>query len=271
MPSELLDLLQKNIEELRLRAVRALIGFFVFFFIFFTFRFQYAIILGHRVIIPYPDPYDNAGAQFLKISEYHVLPKNVELIALKPTDAMVADIYSVMFLALLFSMPIIVMEAAKFIAPGLKKKELQAIRSLGIPAAALFAIGSLFGFWYVFPLLFRIFFYFDFAVGSSPTMGIANYTSFFFIYIASFGLSFEMPVIMVGLTKLRLVPAGFWLKNWRYAVVGSLIFGLVFSPGVLGVSMMIMAVPMMALYVIGALIAKRVEKKDQALYNVATD
>ncbi|MCY0851219.1 MAG: Sec-independent protein translocase TatC [Thermoplasma acidophilum] len=271
MPSELLDIIQKNIDELRMRAVRALIAFFVFFLIFFTFKFEYVTFLGHRIVILYPDPYDNAGAQFLRLSEYHVLPKDVELIALKPTDAMVADIYSVMFLALLFSMPVIVMEAAKFISPGLKKREIQTIRSLGIPAAALFAVGSLFGFWYVFPVLFRIFFYFDFAVGSSPTMGIANYTSFFFIYIVSFGLSFEMPVIMVALTKLKIVPASFWLRNWRYAVVGSLIFGLVFSPGVLGVSMMIMAIPMMALYFVGAFIAKRVEKRDQAMYNIAAD
>ncbi|WP_297217155.1 Sec-independent protein translocase TatC [Thermoplasma sp.] len=271
MPSELLDIIQKNIDELRVRAVRALIAFFVFFLIFFTFKVEYYRILGMRIPLLYPDPYDNAGAQFLKLSEYHVLPKNVELIALKPTDAMVADIYSVMFLALLFSMPFIVIEIGKFVAPGLKRRELQAIRSLGIPAAILFAIGSLFGFWYVFPVLFRIFFYFDFAVGSSPTMGIANYTSFFFMYIASFGLSFEMPVIMVGLTKLKIVPASFWLRNWRYAVVGSLIFGLIFSPGVLGVSMMIMALPMMALYVLGAFIAKRVEKSDEGVYSVAAD
>lgn len=222
-------------------------------------------MLGRKIPMLYPDPYSNVGAQFLVLAESHVLPKKVELIAVKPTDAMVADIYSVMFLAILFSMPIIVTEIGRFVGPGLRKQEISAIRSLGIPAAVLFAIGSIFGFWFIFPDLFKIFFYFDSSVGAYPTMSISSFTSFLFVYIISFGLSFEMPVIMVALTRLKLVQANFWLRNWRYAVVGSLIFGLVFSPGVLGVSMMIMALPMMLLYVLGAFIAKRVEEKSEAM------
>ncbi len=266
MENNFISLLQNNIDELRIRVVRSLIVFFVFFIIFFTFRIDIVVILGKRIPMLYPDPYSNVGGQFLRIVEKHVLPKNMELIAVKPTDSMIADLYSVMFLSLVLSMPYIVNQIGKFIAPGLKKREIETIRFIGIPAALLFALGAGFGFWYIFPLLFRIFFYFNSSVGASDTMSISSFTSFFFIYIASFGLSFEMPIIMIGLTKLHVVSSEFWMRNWRYAVIGSLLFGLVFSPGVVGVSMMIMAVPMMLLYIAGAFISKRIEKKEDTQY-----
>ncbi|MGC8609162.1 MAG: Sec-independent protein translocase TatC [Thermoplasmata archaeon] len=267
MANELFSLLQNNIDELRFRAIRILIVFFAFFVVFFTFRVDIIVIFGKRIPMIYPDPYSNVGGQFLELVEKHVLPKNMELIAVKPTDSMISDLYSVMFLSLVFSMPYIVNQIGKFIAPGLKKREIETIRFIGIPAALLFAAGAGFGFWYIFPLLFRIFFYFNSSVGAADTMSVSSFTSFFFIYIASFGLSFELPIIMIGLTKLHLVSSEFWMRNWRYAVVGSLIFGLIFSPGVVGVSMMIMAIPMMLLYILGAYISRRIEKNEDTSEN----
>ncbi|MDA8143372.1 MAG: twin-arginine translocase subunit TatC, partial [Thermoplasmatales archaeon] len=47
---------------------------------------------------------------------------------------------------------------------------------------------------------------------------------------------------------------------WRYAVIGALIYGMIFSPGVLGFTMMLMALPMMLLYFSGIYFARRYER-----------
>lgn len=91
-------------------------------------------------------------------------------------------------------------------------------------------------------------------------MGIVNFVNFLIIYVVAFGLSFEIPVIMVGMTKMRVVNSEFWKKNWRYAVLAALIFGMIFSPGVTGFTMVVMALPMIGLYFLGIYVSVRVER-----------
>ncbi len=117
------------------------------------------------------------------------------------------------------------------------------------------------GFYFVAPLMFRILYDFDLGVGAQPTMSITSFVSFFFIYVLSFGLSFETPVIMVGLTYLSIVPASYWRKNWRYAIVAALIFGVIFSPGVTGFTMILLAIPIIALYFVGIYASQRTERR----------
>ena len=141
------------------------------------------------------------------------------------------------------------------------------IKSLVVPASALFVAGSFVGLWLVAPELFIIFNRFDLGLGAAPTIGIMNFVSFIFVYVLAFGFSFELPVIMVAITRLGIVNSEYWRRNWRYAVVASLIFGMIFSPGVTGFTMIVMSVPMMMLYFGGYYFARRIEKRrmDQAV------
>ena len=58
---------------------------------------------------------------------------------------------------------------------------------------------------------------FDIGVGAQVTIGISSFVSFIFMYTIAFGLSFEIPVFMVGLSRFGIVTADTWKKNWRYA------------------------------------------------------
>ena len=189
------------------------------------------------------------------------MPSSTVLIAFKPTDGVVADLYSSMFLALIFSMPVIILEIGKFLSPALKQSEKMFLRSIVVPASLLFIIGSFIGTWYVAPVLFDVFFQFDLGIGAETTMSITSFVSFFLAYIITFGLSFETPVIMVGLTRAGLVTSEYWIKHWRYAIVGAMVFGMIFSPGVLGLNMTLMALPIIILYFGGIYFAKRAERK----------
>ena len=258
---ELLPLLFKNLDELRYRVIRIFYVFGAVFIFLMIFRIQTLDLFGFKFPFIYPDVYRNVGSQFFEIVKNHVLPKGTGFLALSPTHGVAADLYLTMFMAIIISMPYTVYQISKFLNPALKKSERDMIKSLVIPASALFAAGSFVGLWLVAPELFIIFNRFDLGLGAAPTIGIMNFVSFIFVYVLAFGFSFELPVIMVAITRLGIVNSDYWRRNWRYAVVASLIFGMIFSPGVTGFTMIVMSVPMMVLYFGGFYFARRFERR----------
>jgi sec-independent protein translocase protein TatC len=264
-----IKVIANNIDELRFRTIRTVIPILIFFSFFLLFQMRLTLLhinMGGAGLVfsmpyPYPDPYENMGAQFLKFVIQKEVTERFELLAIRPTDGVVADFYSCLFLALIFTSPNLTYQLGRFVGPALKTSERKIIKTTLVPALVLFLIGSLVGVIFVAPLMFQILYDFDIGVGAQPTMSITSFVSFFLIYVLAFGLSFETPVIMVGLTYLSVVPANYWRKNWRYAIVGALIFGVIFSPGVTGITMMLLSIPIIALYFLGIFVAERVEKR----------
>ena len=261
MENEIFSYLLKYSDEIRSRLIKILEILGSLFFIFVVFRIEYITVFGKRFLFVYPDPYDNIGAQVLYILKAHILPPGTKLLIIKPVDGVMADFYTNIALAVIFSMPVIIYHISKFIDPALKNNEKELLRSIIIPASILFFSGAFVGIYFIAPLLFRIFESFDIGIGASVTVSISSFVSFIFLYIIAFGLSFELPVFMVGLSKFGIVTSDTWIKNWRYAVMGALIYGMIFSPGVTGFTMVIIAIPMIALYFAGIHFAKKAEKQ----------
>lgn len=261
----------QHFDELRERTIRIFALFGIFFCLFLIFDIRNVTLLSATFPFVYPDFYRNIGAQFLSLIEGYILPTGYHVITLNPTDGLTADLYSCMFLALIFTVPVIVDQVGKFIAPGLKKNEFTALKSVVVPGSLLFLAGSLMGLFVVAPPLFNIFFQYDVGLGAVPNLSLTNFVSFILLYVLTFGLSFEVPVFMVMLSKFGIVSSEYWWKNWRYAVVGALIFGLIFSPGVIGISMMMLALPVIGLYFGGIYFARRAERKETVENSTAAD
>lgn len=251
----------RNLDELRHRAVRMLVCFLSIFAFLLFFRIEPVSLFGHSFLFVYPDVYRNISSQVLDLIEAHVLAPGTKLIILKPADGLTADAYVSIFIALILSMPMIVYQISMFLGPALKRNEKVLLKTILIPASLLFFAGSMLGLIWIAPTLFSIFNSFDLGLGAETTMSLMNFVSFLVIYIVSFGFSFEVPVFMYGLTRAGMVQADTWAKNWRYAVIGSLFFGLIFSPGVTGFTEVLMASPMIALYFGGLYFARRYERK----------
>ena len=258
---ELIPLLFRHVSELRFRLIRILAVFGTLFIFFLIFAGTRVTFMGYTFPFLEFNVYHNIPAQLLTLLEAHILPKGTVLILVKPTDGVSANIYMALFLALIFAMPHIVYETAKFIGPALKKSEKALIRIITLPASGLFATGAFVGIWFVAPVLFSIFYQFNIGLGAESTMGLMNFVSFLLLYVATFGLSFEIPVFMYGLTRSGMIQADAWMKYWRYAVIFSLVYGLIFSPGVLGFTMILMAAPMIVLYFAGVYFSLRYERK----------
>ncbi len=163
-------------------------------------------------------------------------------------------------------MPWLVHEIGAFLVPALRQNERESIRRIGIPATILFATGTLAGLLLLTPFTFLLLFKYVGALGLASVLGAQDFVTFALLYSIAFGVVFELPVFVYTLTRLGVVSAGTWLKHWRAAILGSLFFGMLVTPDNSGITMLLIATPMIALYFGGAWFAQRWERaRDRAL------
>jgi sec-independent protein translocase protein TatC len=157
-------------------------------------------------------------------------------------------------------MPWIVHETGAFLVPALRRNERELLAWVGIPATVLFITGTLLGLFFLTPLTFRLLFLYVAADGLAPVLGVQAFVTFVLLYSLAFGIVFELPVFVYALTRLGLVRASAWRKHWRGAIIGALVFGMVITPDNSGITMLLVASPMIALYFGGAFFAQRWER-----------
>jgi sec-independent protein translocase protein TatC len=174
-----------------------------------------------------------------------------------------------LLLTLILGMPWIVHEVGAFLVPALRRNERALIRQIGIPATGLFAIGTMVGLVFITPFTFKLLFYYVSAMNLEPVLGVQDFVSFALIYSLAFGIVCELPVFIYALTRLRVVRAAAWRKHWRGAVIGALVFGMIITPDNSGITMMMIATPMVGLYLGGAYFATRWERQQEPRHGPA--
>ena len=150
------------------------------------------------------------------------------------------------FLGVLVSSPWWLYQVWAFIAPGLKRREkLYTLAFLG-SAIPLFAAGVVVGF-YLLPRAVELLTTFvpDHATN---LIDAEQYLSFAMRMIVAFALGFVFPVVMVALSWLGIVSTRAWLRGWRWAVLVIFLFAAIATPTSDALSMVVLAVPMTALY-----------------------
>jgi sec-independent protein translocase protein TatC len=155
----------------------------------------------------------------------------------------------VIWSGVLISAPLIVFCVARFVFPGLTRRERQAVlQSVGF-AVALFALGVVTG--YV--LLLRVTLLWMFQINAwigvqADFVQVTDYVSFVLKLLLALGLTFEFPVVVLVLAKLGLVTARFLASKRRHVVITSLFVSAVITPTVDPVSQVVFATPLYILY-----------------------
>ncbi len=213
---------------------------------------------------PWPNPFYNVSAQVFLAMVAWMLPPGVKLLNVGVGDSIFAQMEIGLLLTLILGMPWIVHEVGAFLVPALRRNERALIRQIGIPATALFALGTAIGILFITPFTFRLLFLYVSAMNLEPVLGVQDFVTFALVYSLAFGVVFELPVFVYALTRLGVVKAAAWRKHWRGAVIGALIFGMVITPDNSGITMMLIATPMIGLYLGGAYFAARWESRRDA-------
>lgn len=253
------------VAEARRRLVRigiVLAGIFGFLLVFELVPFRWQVA-GWSVPLayPWPSPFYNVTAQVFGAMTAWMLPGGVTLLNVGVGDSLVVQMEIGLLVTLIVGMPWIVHELAAFLVPALRRNERRLLREVGVPASVLFAAGTLAGLLFLTPFTFRLLFEYVAAMHLAPVLGAQDFVTFALLYSLAFGVVFELPVFLYALTRLGVVKASAWRKHWRAAVIGSLVFGMIVTPDNSGITMLLIAAPMIGLYLGGAYFATRWESQ----------
>jgi sec-independent protein translocase protein TatC len=189
------------------------------------------------------------------IGPMHALLKpGQQLIFTDPTEALMIKLKIAVIAGILIASPLVMTQVWLFIAPGLYSNEKKAAVPFVLLSSALFIVGAAFAHYYAFPLTYQFMASFsDDILTYMPR--IEPTFSLWMKLVLTFGLVFQMPSLVLFLSRLGLVTAGFLWRNFKYAVLIIAIIGAVLSPGTDPVGQLALSVPMILLYVLSIALA----------------
>lgn len=155
--------------------------------------------------------------------------------------------------------PYILWEAWRFIKPGLYDKELKVAKYAVAICSSLFLAGVLFGYFIIAPFAISFLAGYELpGVVAQPSLG--SYISYMMMLTFPVGLVFELPVIVHVLAKLGIVSSAMMKSYRRHAIVVIVIVASVITPPDV-FSQVLISVPLLLLYEVSIVVAKRVEKQ----------
>lgn len=190
-----------------------------------------------------------------QILQFLIAPYGTTLQTIDPTENISIYLRVSIMTGAVITMPIFVYLLWSFIAPGLENKEKRYVRFVVPGATVLFLIGVGFAWSIMLPAAIGFLSTFQSEVFKSDWRADA-YIPFVTSLMFWIGVSFEMPLIVFFLAKLKLVTAGLLLKGWRFAVVGIAVIAAVITPTVDPFNMMLVMAPLILLYFFSILLAK---------------
>jgi sec-independent protein translocase protein TatC len=236
--------------ELRSRLVRAVAAVLVFFIALFIWP-------GSGVI------YDLLAAPLM-----NALPEGSKMIATGVVTPFMVPVKVTALVAFMLALPVVLYQAWAFVAPGLYDSEKKFGLPLVIGSTVLFLLGVGFCYFFVFGKVFA--FINNFAPKSiTPAPDIEAYFSFVITMFLAFGITFEIPIVVILLVRVGLVSVQKLREVRPYVIVGAFVVAAVVTPPDV-LSQFMLALPMCVLYEAGLFFARFVARpKDVAQENSA--
>lgn len=207
------------------------------------------------------------GIGFVIVLEYDVLTlleqpilqylQGNRIVATHPTDGLQITISAAMWIGGVLALPVILYQAWLFLMPALYPRERRLMKAALGGGVMLFAAGGAFAYFVVLPLslpwLFGLF-----GTALQPMITAENYFGFVFSMVLSFGVAFELPIVILLLAALGLVSPQMLSRMRRHAFVLILALAAFLTPGDFIGSTLALTVPLYALYEVSVLIASLV-------------
>ena len=181
-------------------------------------------------------------------------PHNCSFYVQGPLDPLTLRIQMAAFGGLLIASPVILFQMWRFITPGLSRHEKRYAVPFVLISVVLFFAGSALAYT-VFPHALA----FLRRVGGPSLHQILSpnqYLSLILLMMFLFGLTFEFPVVLVGLQLAGVLRSSQLLKAWRWAIIGLTLVAAIFTPSADPLSMLVLEVPLVSFYFLSIGIGK---------------
>lgn len=222
--------------ELRLRLVRAVAAVLVFFVALFIWP-------GSGYI------YDLLAAPLMT-----ALPEGAKMIATGVITPFMVPVKVTALAAFMIALPYVLFQAWAFVAPGLYEHEKRLALPLVVGSTVLFLLGVAFCYYFVFGKVFT--FIHNFAPKSiTPAPDIEAYFSFVITMFLAFGVTFEIPIVVIVLVRMGFVTVEKLRSARPYVIVGAFVVAAVVTPPDV-LSQFMLALPMCLLYEAGIFLAR---------------
>ena len=205
-------------------------------------------------------PADNSVDIIITAPEFAQLQRVIEdtsrITSFKPEEGFMVYMKVCFFSGLFIAAPWVFYQLWLFVAAGLYPHERRYVYLYLPLSVMLFIAGALGGFFFAFPLML------DFLIGFSDWMGVtvqprlSEYISTAMLMPLLFGVSFQLPLVMLFLERIGVCTEQTYRDNWRIAVLAISVASMVLTTSPDPWSMLLMMVPLLFLYVLGIFLCR---------------
>ncbi|MEP4079255.1 twin-arginine translocase subunit TatC [Haloferula sp.] len=171
-----------------------------------------------------------------------------DLSTLKPTEGFMLSMKLSFFSGIVVSFPLLLLYILQFVLPGLHNSEKKMLWPAMLIGFGLFLTGVFFAYFVVLPRALVFFASWDESLGIASDWRIGWYMSFATQFTLLFGLSFELPVVVMVFVKLGLLSYEMMSRTRSYAVLAIVVLAAIITPTSDILTLSLMAVPMYVLY-----------------------
>jgi len=212
--------------------------------------------------------YPGSGAIYdiLALPLMNALPEGAKMIATGVVTPFMVPVKVTVLVGFMVALPYVLYQAWAFVAPGLYEHEKKLALPLIVASTVLFFLGVAFCYFFVFGKVFA--FIHDFAPKSiTPAPDIEAYFSFVITMFLAFGVTFEIPIVVIVLVRMGVVSVEKLRDARPYVIVGAFVVAAIVTPPDV-LSQFMLALPMCLLYEAGLFLARfiAVRPKEESEY-----
>jgi sec-independent protein translocase protein TatC len=163
----------------------------------------------------------------------------------------------------IIAFPYVFWEFWKFVKPALSPKELKKTRGVIFWVSFLFFLGVAFGYFILTPFMVNFYFTYKLSDQIQIMPSFSDYLENLIYTTVGIGILFQMPLLVMVLTRIGIITAKFLRKYRRHAFIVILIAAAIITPSTDPFSLTIVTIPLYVLYEVSITIASRINKKKE--------